>query len=82
MEGAVSTVTKRGQTAIPLGIRKKFNIQTKTKLKWFTDGKVIIVVPIPPDPIHSFRGKAKLKNLTHSFFLQKKRKEELRDETK
>lgn len=70
-----STVTKRGQTAVPLEIRKKFNIQANTKLEWFADDKVITVIPVAKDPISAFRGKSRRKNLTKVFFVKQKEEE-------
>lgn len=54
MHGGVkmeSTVTIRGQTAIPVEIRKRYNIHPQTKLEWIDDGHTITVLPIPPDSI-------------------------------
>jgi bifunctional DNA-binding transcriptional regulator/antitoxin component of YhaV-PrlF toxin-antitoxin module len=54
-----STVTVRGQTAIPVAIRKKYNIKPKTKLEWIDDGHTITVLPIPQDTIKALKGKFK-----------------------
>ncbi|MBF0548360.1 MAG: AbrB/MazE/SpoVT family DNA-binding domain-containing protein [Candidatus Riflebacteria bacterium] len=54
-----STVTVRGQTAIPVSIRKRYNIQPQTKLEWIDDGHTITVLPIPQDPIETLKGKMK-----------------------
>ena len=59
-----TTVTKRGQTAIPAKLRKKFSIQDRTKLEWIDEGTALRVIPIPKDPIKSYRGKSKGKNMT------------------
>jgi AbrB family looped-hinge helix DNA binding protein len=34
-----STVTARGQTAIPAEIRRRYNIKPNTKLEWIDDGQ-------------------------------------------
>ncbi|MBU4372945.1 MAG: AbrB/MazE/SpoVT family DNA-binding domain-containing protein [Euryarchaeota archaeon] len=69
-----STVTVRGQTAIPVAIRRRYNIKPKTKLEWIDDGHTITVMPIPKDPIKALRGKFRDTDLLQS--LLKSRKEE------
>lgn len=69
-----STVSVRGQTAIPAEIRKRHGIKPHTHLQWIDEGNLIIVVPIAEDPISSFRGKSKGKGLMQ--VLLKGRKEE------
>lgn len=69
-----STVTVRGQTAIPAAIRKRYNIKPKTKIEWIDDGHTITVMPIPQDPIKALKGKYKDANLLQA--LLKSRKEE------
>lgn len=71
-----STVTVRGQTAIPAAIRRKYNIRSKTKLEWIDDGHTITVLPIPQDPIKALRGKFKNTDLLGA--LLESRKEERR----
>ena len=55
----VSTVTVRGQTAIPAAIRRKYNIGPQTKLEWIDDGHTIAVAPVSKDPIKALRGRFK-----------------------
>ncbi len=55
----VSTVTVRGQTAIPAVIRRKYNILPHTKIQWIDDGHSISVVPVPKDPVKALRGMIK-----------------------
>lgn len=69
-----STVTVRGQTAIPAAIRKRYNIKAKTKLEWIDDGHTITVMPIPHDPIRALKGRFKDTNLLME--LMRSRKEE------
>lgn len=69
-----STVTVRGQTAIPSAIRKQYNIAPKTKLEWIDDGHSIIVIPIPDDAIKSLKGR--YKDIDLLKVLLKSRKEE------
>lgn len=69
-----STVTVRGQTAIPAAIRKRYNIKPKTKIEWIDDGHTITVMPIPQDPIKALKGRYKDANLLQA--LLRSRKEE------
>jgi AbrB family looped-hinge helix DNA binding protein len=69
-----STVTVRGQTAIPAAIRKRYNIKPKTKIEWIDDGHTITVMPIPQDPIKALKGRYKDVNLLQA--LLKSRREE------
>ena len=75
-----TTVTKRGQTAIPAKLRKKFGIDDQTKLEWIVEGDTMKVIPVPKDPIASYKGKSKGKGYTK--FLLKARKEERKREEK
>ena len=51
-----STVTVRGQTAIPSIIRKRYHIKPKMKLEWLDDGHTITVLPVPANPIKALKG--------------------------
>jgi bifunctional DNA-binding transcriptional regulator/antitoxin component of YhaV-PrlF toxin-antitoxin module len=54
-----STVTVRGQTAIPSFIRKRYNIKPKTLLEWIDDGHSITVVPVSDNPVKTLKGRYK-----------------------
>lgn len=54
----VTTLSDRGQTAIPARIRKRFQLKAHQQLEWADDGKVIYVLPVAQDPIAAFRGSA------------------------
>ena len=80
-----TTVTERGQTAIPAKLRKKFGINGQSKLEWIDEGDALRVIPVPKDPIASYKGKSKGKGLTKTLLktrkLERKREEEvLREE--
>jgi bifunctional DNA-binding transcriptional regulator/antitoxin component of YhaV-PrlF toxin-antitoxin module len=67
-----STVTVRGQTAIPVVIRKRYNIKPKTKLEWIDDGQSIILLPIPEEPIKALKGKFKKLDLRKALLKSRK----------
>ena len=58
-----TTLTERGQTAVPARIRKRFGIRTGQKLEWAEDGDVIYLLPASRDPIKAFRGSSKNSDL-------------------
>jgi len=74
-----STVTVRGQTAIPVAIRKKYNIKPKTKLEWIDDGHTISVLPISQNPINALKGRFKDANLREAL-LRSREEERKRDQ--
>lgn len=51
-----STVSVRGQTVIPRHIREQLGITPMTRLEWKVKNGVIIVLPVPPDPVQSALG--------------------------
>lgn len=51
-----TTVSVRGQTVIPRQIRKELGITQATILEWKVKDGMIIVVPLPPDPVKSAVG--------------------------
>lgn len=59
-----STVSERGQTAIPARLREKYDINAGTQLEWLDEGGVIKVVPLPGDPVAALRGRGRGERLT------------------
>jgi AbrB family looped-hinge helix DNA binding protein len=55
----MSTVTTRGQTAIPAAIRRRYNILSRSRIEWIDDGHSIAIVPVAEDAITALRGKYK-----------------------
>ncbi len=70
-----STVSVRGQAVIPQEIREEFGIKPNTKLAWSTRNGVIIVVPIPEDPVKASLGILKDTGFTFDDFLDERRRE-------
>jgi AbrB family looped-hinge helix DNA binding protein len=73
----LTKVSSRGQTAIPAEIRKKYGIKENSKLQWIDEGEIITVVPISEDPIKSFRGMSKNKNLVKDLLEDRKKEREV-----
>ena len=71
-----STVTVRGQTAIPVAIRRRYNITPQTKLTWVDDGHTIVVLPVPQDPIKALRGRYKSADLLKGLLASRKKERE------
>lgn len=77
---ATSTVSVRGQLVIPLKMRKKYNINPHSKVRWIDTGEVLILVPMTEEPITSSRGMLKgTKVSTHSYLKEKKEEKSLEE---
>ncbi len=46
MRRMVTTLSDRGQTAVPARIRRRFKLKAHQRLEWADDGKVIYVLPV------------------------------------
>jgi AbrB family looped-hinge helix DNA binding protein len=51
-----STITARGQTVIPVAIRRQFHLSPADRLEWVMDQGTIRVVPVRINPVDAFRG--------------------------
>lgn len=51
-----TTISSRGQTAVPAEVRRRFNLAEHSRLEWIIEGDVITVLPVPADPVTAFRG--------------------------
>ena len=49
-------VSVRGQTVVPRAIRAALGITRETRLQWKLRDGVIIVIPVPPDPLQASVG--------------------------
>ena len=65
----ISKVTIKGQVIIPAQLRKKFNIKKGTRIAIMEgEGRVILIKPLPDDPIEASRGMLKgKKSLTKAL---------------
>lgn len=66
-----TTVSTRYQTVIPTELRKKFKIKSNSKLEWIDGGSVMVVFPIPEDPIGSLRGMLQGRDFTRAFLKER-----------
>jgi len=73
-----TTVTVRGQVSIPSELRRKYHIEPETEIEWIEDGNAIRIVPVPKDPITSFRGAGKGRYTSDK--LRKDRRQERQEE--
>ncbi|MCX7913116.1 MAG: AbrB/MazE/SpoVT family DNA-binding domain-containing protein [Thermodesulfovibrionales bacterium] len=73
---SIVKATGKGQVVIPIYLRKKYNIKKGSKVNIYEgEGGVIIIKPLPDEPIEATRGILKGKtSLTEA--LLKDRKEE------
>jgi len=74
-----SVVSVKGQYVIPAKLRKKYHIDTGSKIEAIDTGKGIFLVPIQNDVISSLRGALKR---TSTKSLLQFRKEDIRLEDK
>ncbi len=66
MEGVqimLTAVSNRGQTVIPVAIRRRHAIAEGDQLMWLDDGTVIRVIPRPADPLKALRGSGRGEDL-------------------
>lgn len=67
-----TTLTDRGQTAVPARIRRRFGIRPGQKLEWTEDGNVIYVLPVSKDPVGAFRGSSKRSSLNKTLLRERR----------
>jgi AbrB family looped-hinge helix DNA binding protein len=67
-----TTISDRGQTAVPARVRRQFGLKSGQQLQWVADDKVIYVVPIADDAIKTFRGSSPAKGLNAALLKSRK----------
>lgn len=56
----IAKATIKGQVVIPAGLRKKYKIKKGSKVNIYEgEGNVIIIKPLPEDPIEASKGMLK-----------------------
>ena len=53
-----TTLSERGQIAVPASIRQKFGLTAGQQMEWIEDGKAIHILPVPDNPVKHFRGRS------------------------
>lgn len=71
-----TTVTQRGQTAIPAEIRRRYNLKPHSKLMWLQTRNGLTIVPVSGNPIEALRGRFKGSNLVRALLEERKRERE------
>ena len=71
-----TTITERGQTAVPAAIRRRYNLKPHAKLEWIETPNGISVVPIPEDAVKAFRGILKGSGLTEALLKERAKERE------
>lgn len=74
-----TTVSVRGQTVVPREIRERMNIVPQTMLDWQIKDGVIVVYPVPPDPIRAAVGILKGQGPATDELLAERRRERQRE---
>lgn len=72
----ISKATIKGQVIIPAQLRKKFNIKKGTRVAIMEgEGRVILIKPLPDDPIEASRGMLKGKTSLTKALLKDRQEE-------
>jgi AbrB family looped-hinge helix DNA binding protein len=72
----IKRATTKGQVVIPAQLRKKFNIMKGTRLAISEgEGNVILLRPIPEDPIEASKGMLKGKTSLIKALIKDRREE-------
>ena len=51
-----STINAKGQTVVPVAIRRQFRLGSADRLQWIVGTGFISVVPVHANPVQAFRG--------------------------
>jgi AbrB family looped-hinge helix DNA binding protein len=72
----ITRATVKGQVIIPAPLRKKFNIKKGTRVAIIEgEGNVILIKPLPDDPIEASRGVLKGETSMIKALLKDRREE-------
>jgi AbrB family looped-hinge helix DNA binding protein len=75
-----TTVSVRGQTVIPHSIREALGITQATELEWNVKNGMIIILPIPADPVKAAIGVLKGRGPTSSELLAERKMQREREQ--
>ncbi len=75
-----SKVSVRGQTVIPKAVREQMNISQETVLEWKVQDGVVVVMPLPADPIGASFGVLKGGKPSVADLLKLRREERRREQ--
>jgi AbrB family looped-hinge helix DNA binding protein len=73
-----TTISKRGQVAVPSEVRKRLQIGPNATVEWVIEGGTARVIPIPADPIKAFRGSGK-KGLVKALIRERRKDRDKED---
>src|ERR1700730_4492450 len=68
---STSTISSKGQTVIPVEIRKRHALTEQSRLAWIDDGGSIRVVPLPAGPLKHGRVLAKGMRLSERLLAER-----------
>ena len=75
-----TTLSERGQTAVPARIRERLHLKPGQQLEWVESGDMIYILPVSKDPIKSFRGSSPgLFKVFMKYRNEERKKEKQRD---
>ena len=74
----MSTISVRWQTVIPREIRRALDLQARSKLEWELRDGVVVVRPIPANPIRAARGLIRGHGLTTGDLLDERNRDRTR----
>jgi len=75
----IARATIKGQVVIPAELRKKYNIKKGSKVNIYEgEGNVIIIKPLPEDPIEASKGMLKGKTSLLKALLRDREEESSR----
>jgi bifunctional DNA-binding transcriptional regulator/antitoxin component of YhaV-PrlF toxin-antitoxin module len=79
----MTKISTRWQTVVPKDVREELGIGPDWTLSWEVRENVVVVVPIPPDPVRACLGILKGKGgPTVADLLEERRRDRERDEAK
>jgi len=66
-------VTRRGQTAIPAELRRRYHLDAGSQVEWLDTGIGLTVLPVPTDPVAALRGIGRGEHLGERLLEERRR---------